>query len=336
LKDQANALLEAAKSQGADAIKSAEAQVNGMFNQYAVEAGYQIAFDRLTDEARIWIQSGLVGGAALRPTRDVQGTFGSVAESNVAVNDSFERKGEKLIASGIRYRNKPISEILHGATFNIVIDFFDSLNGVWTTRPMTYRITDAWRRGFTIAVGVCEGTSERGPSQLAVWQTVAEDGGRAGFDAGQAVQHNRTLHGDSGLVSHTVSATRHGSISELLEPDTAVSKPPIPIAQSVRAISERPNVMSLAQIEVPDFVGLTPNAASELSARKNVLIEFAHAQSQDDIFGEDLQTLMSGEGGVRAHLDEEIRVNVQRPVAGSTVDVGTSVALGVALAPGVT
>jgi hypothetical protein len=334
LKDQANALLETAKTQGADAMKSAEAQVNGIFNQYAAEFGYQMAFDRLPDDARIWIQSGLVGGAALRPSTEFQGTFGSVPESNVAVNDSFERKGEKLIASGIRYRNKPISEILHGATFSIVIDFFDLLNRVWTTRPMTYRITDAWRRGFTIAIGVCEGSSQRGPGQLAVWQTVAEDGGRAGFDAGQAVQHNRTLHGDSGLVSQTVSAERGEPIGVLLQPDAAapISRPPI----SQEASARFDHVFPLAQIDVPDFVGLTPNAATELAARKNVPIEFVHAQSQDDVFGEDLQTLMSDEGGARAHSDDEIRVNVQRPVAGTAINLGASVSLGVALAPGVT
>jgi hypothetical protein len=32
-----------------------------------------------------------------------------------------------------------------------------------------------------------------------VYQTLAEEGGRAGFDAGQAVQFNRTLGGDLGI-----------------------------------------------------------------------------------------------------------------------------------------
>ena len=94
-----------------------------------------------------------------------------------------------------------MDRIRKAATFNIVIDFFDALNGVWTTRPMTYAVTDAWRRGFTIAIGVCEGNSQRGPGQLAVYQTLAEEGGRDGFDAGQAVQFDRTLHGDLGNVS---------------------------------------------------------------------------------------------------------------------------------------
>jgi len=137
-------------------------------------------------------------------------TFGSVAESNVAVNDSYEAKGERLIASGIKYNNRPLADIRAGSTFGIVIDFFDALNNVWTKRHMTYEITEAWRRGFTIAIGVCEGCSARGPGQLAVYQTLAEAGGRAGFEAGQGVQYSRTLGGDLGLIhqSATVNADR--------------------------------------------------------------------------------------------------------------------------------
>ena len=65
-------------------------------------------------------------------------------------------------------------------------------------------------------------------------------------------------------------------------------------------------------------------------------VEFVHAQSADDVFGEDLQTLMSDQAGGRAHTDAEIVVNVQRPVAGGEMDAGVTVSLGVALAPGVT
>jgi hypothetical protein len=70
---------------------------------------------------------------------------------------------------------------------------------------MNYNITDAWRRGFTIAIGVCEGSSKRGPGQDAAYQTMAEKAGRDGFDAGQAVQFSRTIDGDIGMA--TISTT---------------------------------------------------------------------------------------------------------------------------------
>jgi hypothetical protein len=146
--------------------------------------------------------------------------------------------------------------------------------------------------------------SERGPGQLAVYQTLAETGGRDGFDAGQAVQYDRTLHGDLGIVSDVA---------------TLKSKHNFPLLQKT----------------VPNFVNLSPEIAMALAKREGVAVEFVHAQSADDIFGEDLQTLMSGEGNARAHTDAEIIINVQRPVAGSDMDAGKTVSLGVALAPGV-
>ncbi|GGI23700.1 hypothetical protein [Bradyrhizobium guangdongense] len=193
VKDKARDILERSKDQGAEALSAAHAEVNSIYNQYAAEFGYQMAFDRLPGDARAWIQLGLTGGGALKGAEQLVGTFGSVPETNTAENDILETDGLKLIASGIKYENELVSDILKQSKFTIVIDFYDSLNGVWTKRAMTYGITDPWRRGFSIAIGACEGSSERGPGQLAVYQTLAEAGERGGFDAGQAVQFNRTI-----------------------------------------------------------------------------------------------------------------------------------------------
>jgi hypothetical protein len=203
LRRDAKQILEDAKDKGADALHIAEADVNSMYNQYAADTGYQMAVDRLSSEERGAITVGLAGGAALRPTQ-FTGTFGSVAESNVEENNSWEDKGKKLIAGGIKYRLRLVSDILKGNSFTIPIDDFDGLNRQWHKVSKRYQITDAWRRGFTVAIGVCEGSSERGPGQTKIYQTQAEKGGRAGFEAGQALQHDRTLHGDSGLVFSTL------------------------------------------------------------------------------------------------------------------------------------
>lgn len=301
---EAQGLVDAAASQGPEVIAAARAESEALFNQYAAEFAYQTALGRLSDGARQALQLGLVGGATLRGEPFV-GTFGSVAETNVGEHDSAAAKGEALIASGIRYRGRAVDRIRKAATFNIVIDFFDALNGVWTTRPMTYAVTDAWRRGFTIAIGVCEGSSQRGPGQLAVYQTLAEEGGRDGFDAGQAVQFDRTLHGDLGNVSEVAILKTDHSLLHL-------------------------------QKSVPNFVGLSPDTALALAHTEGVTVEFVHAQSAEDVFGEDLQTLMSDQAGGRAHTDAEIVVNVQRPAAGGEMDADVTVSLGVALAPGVT
>jgi hypothetical protein len=199
VRDKAQFILEDAKDKGPDALIAAQAKVDSMFNQYAVEFGYQMALDRLPAESRGWVQLGLAGGGAMQARQQFVGTFGWIPERNTAVNDGYEAQGKTLIASGIKYKTKLVSDILRQSKFAIVIDFYDSLNSVWTTREMKYYITDAWRRGFIIAIGACEGRSVRGPGQLGIYQSLAEGDMRAGFDAGQAVQYNRSLYGESGL-----------------------------------------------------------------------------------------------------------------------------------------
>lgn len=226
LMSDAGFILEAAKSKGAAAMSFAQSTVDALYNQYAAEFGYQMALDMLPPEARGWLQLGLVGGAAIRPEQpQIEERFATVPESNRGENDIYRMKGENLIASGIRYNVMPVSDILKRSKFSITIDFYDLLDEVWTKRLMSYDITDAWRRGFTIAIGVCEGSSERGPGQLAVYHTLAEVGGRAGFDAGQAVQFNRTLSGDSGLFKTTIAKADQPSDAALLakKEDGAVS-----------------------------------------------------------------------------------------------------------------
>jgi hypothetical protein len=225
LRNDTQSILEEAKGQGAAAMSAAQSKVGALYNQYAAEFGYQMALDMLPPEATGWLQLGLVGGAALRERPQIEERFATVPESNVAENDNYKTKGENLIASGIKYNIRPVSDILEGSKFNIVIDSYDLLDEVWTKRLMSYDITDAWRRGFTIAIGVCEGSSERGPGQLAVYHTLAEVGGRAGFEAGQAVQFNRTLSGDSGLFKSAIAKADQPSDAALLakKEDVAVS-----------------------------------------------------------------------------------------------------------------
>jgi hypothetical protein len=150
-------------------------------------------------------------------------TFGSVPEKNVAVNDTYFQKGQSLIASGAKYGGKLISDILKASSFRIAIDQFDALNGVWGKRMVTYKangpwgsderpLTDAWRRGFTIALGACDGSSQRDPGQTAVYQTVAEAGGRDGFDAGQAVAWWRTIAATTVKASTATSSMRAGQV----------------------------------------------------------------------------------------------------------------------------
>jgi len=257
VRNSARTLLEKARRQGPAELREAEARVNAMFNQYAVEFGYQMAIDRLPGDVRGHLQVGMTAGAALagRPAQFI-GTFGSIPETNVAANDTYEAKGAKLIASGIKHHLKPVSDILKQDTFSIVVDVYDALNSVWTKRPMVYQVTDAWRRGFTIAIGVCEGSSVRGPGQTAVYQTLAEDGGRAGFDAGQAVQFNRTLFGNLGIDLSTTATAVKLDYSSIL----GTSKKPVTVEEKNSLANQGESIATSDQL-ITEFRNLQQDAS---------------------------------------------------------------------------
>jgi hypothetical protein len=217
VRSDAASLIDQATAQGAAALASAQAQASSLYNQYAAEFGYQMAIDRLDSNAQTWIQLGISGGSALRVSEQFIGKFGSVAESNTVQNGDLYSQGKALINSGIKYNQIPVSEILNYPKFSIIVDDFDSLNNVWVKRVKSYAVTDAWRRGFTIAIAACDGCSERGPGQTAIYQTMAELGGRDGFDAGQAVQFARTHWKASGFDAIATSVLKDHPLPHALQ-----------------------------------------------------------------------------------------------------------------------
>jgi hypothetical protein len=209
VRDNAQSILQQAKGQGAEALRAADAKVNAMFNQYAAEFGYQMALDRLPSETRGSIQLGLVVGTALKPKQFV-GTF-DFSDKAPATNDGYAAKGRQIIATGARYRNLPLADILQGSKFTIVVNMFNTLEGHPEKRAVTYDIDNLWRRGFEVAIGLCEGMSEDGPGQQRVKLSLGNIHTQNGFDAGQAVQHNRTLFGNLGLDLSTETTTVESS-----------------------------------------------------------------------------------------------------------------------------
>ncbi len=211
---EAQSLIDAARSKGEAALASAKAQAQGLLNSYAAQTGYQIALAHLPVWQRDAITTGLAAGAASTP--QFIGTFGSVPEKPAAkaTNDTYYEKGKSIVALGAKYKGMRLADMLSGAKpFSVEVAQPDLLNGGWRNVLQTYStkpgskaagdflIDDAFRRGFLIATGLCEGMSERGPGQTAVYQSLAEKGGRAGFDAGQAVAHYRTLHGELNVLA---------------------------------------------------------------------------------------------------------------------------------------
>lgn len=249
---QARDLIEAAKNKGEAALAQARAQAEAAINAYAAQTGYQVALMKLPTWQRDAIQTGLAAGAASR--LKVVPMFTSVAEKPEAkaTLDALYAKGLAIVQKGAKYQGMLLSDMLSGKQpFSVYVWKLDPMSGAerqvyshYSTvqKPRLgheFYIDDAFRRGFLIATGLCEGMGERGPGQLAVYQQLAEHGGRAGFDAGQAVAHWRTnfdIHIRNAVVSTT--ATQDAGPVAVYHvkppPSTATIRAGLPSAESLR------------------------------------------------------------------------------------------------------
>jgi hypothetical protein len=209
------------------AARDAAAQGEAAVNAYVAQAGFEKALELVEPALRDGIKAGIVAGVIEDKNRQFIGTFGSVPEQNVAANQSYLQQGQALVDAGAKYNGRLVSDILKGGRFSIVVDVFDALNGVWGKRALTYKdtgpwgsnerpMTDAWRRGFLVALGACHGSSQAGPGQTAVYQTMAEAGGRDGFDAGQAVAWWLTRHDIANLVHDPLERSHSGAVNAAL------------------------------------------------------------------------------------------------------------------------
>lgn len=199
--DAASGITGAGSQEAAQALRRAAIKARNMgataVDQFLAEVGFHGALRQVPEAYRQAIVAGLITGRSEK--QQFIGTFALAPETNMPVNEGYLQAGQRIIESGAKYEGHLISDLLKGCKFTVDIDEFNALNGVWGKRTLTYGAnplwapSDAWCRGFTIALGACDGKSKRDPDQTALYQTMAEAGGRAGFDAGQAVQFHRTL-----------------------------------------------------------------------------------------------------------------------------------------------
>lgn len=234
-----------------EAGRQAASQGKEAVNAFIAQAGFQNALDMLPWEAQDAIKAGIAIGTTERTPETVP-MFGSVPETNQAVNETHVQKGQRIVSDpNTKYMGVKLSDILLGPTFTIDIDQPDALTGIMTKRRVTFSVNgpwggdvkplnDAWRRGFLVATGACDGMSVPGPGQIAIYQTMAEVGGRDGFLAGQAVAHYRTQH--SGVAMQT-------SQNALT---TKVSLAPKPVVTST-------NVLSVPGASLRQSLGLPTN-----------------------------------------------------------------------------
>ncbi|MDB5663126.1 MAG: hypothetical protein JWN59_1464 [Sphingomonas bacterium] len=184
------------------AADAARSQGQGAINKYIAQAGFQGALQAIDPELGAAVIAGLVAGNSER--HQFIGTF-DFSEKNVHTNDDLARKGQSIAAAGARWRFRLLSKIRAAPTFTFTRTAFDALSGTMQPRTDVYEINDQWRRGFDVAVGLCEGMSADGPGQQAVKLSLGNPHAKNGFDVGQYIQHSRTSGGITDLARTNAS-----------------------------------------------------------------------------------------------------------------------------------
>lgn len=176
--------------------------------------------------------------------------------------------------------------------------------------------------------------------QLNLLQLIVDRPSRFDFSNGANLKEIATAaantQSDLDLIAHCASAAIDSPSKAKFPKDFAAANGvtfPSAIMPEILPVGKP---RSPGETTIPNFVGLTVTAASALASQKGVPIEFRHAESPDDPFGEDLELLQLGNGDTdHPHSNDQIVINFQLPPAGSDLKPGDTVGLGVELAPGV-
>jgi hypothetical protein len=136
------------------------------------------------------LYAGMMAGAS--EIHQFVGVF-DASEHDVASNDVLAAKGRAIMAAGAKWRGRLLSNVRAAGRLRFTLPMYDQLSATTQPRVNVYEITDQWRRGFDVAIGLCEGMSENGPGQQRVKQSLGQWDAKRGFDVGQRMQHERTL-----------------------------------------------------------------------------------------------------------------------------------------------
>ena len=159
--------------------------------RYVAEAGYRAALDNLPLDLGTAVAAGLAAGETERQNAAFVGEF-DVEERDVASNDALALRGRRVLDAGAVWRGRPLKAVRDGATFTWTRSALDPLSGATMRRTDVYVLDDAWRRGFEVAVGLCEGASSETAEQERVKATL-EQASKAGFDVGRFAQIERSF-----------------------------------------------------------------------------------------------------------------------------------------------
>ena len=213
--DKARALVDKARATGEAYVNNATEMGKDAVNRFIVEAGFQGSLDSIPIELRNAVIAGMVAGKAEVAVRDkllklypAPGTFVSTENPNEKIsNDLWAIRGQRLL--GVIKSNPRIEPIKIGNSPVINIRNAALYNG-------TDKISDLWRRGFDIGIGVCAATAEASPTFRGhVRASLVSMQAWKGFDAAQSIQTLRAKF--SGTVITNVSLKGNSAIMDSIQ-----------------------------------------------------------------------------------------------------------------------
>jgi len=198
--------------------------------------------------------------AMLKAYAEMASRHFDTSEKGVDSNDRLAVKGRQIIASGAKWRGILLSDILKGNTFTMTHLRFDSLSQTNIPGTDKWQITDECKRGFEIGIGTAEGTSQDNPDQVhtnAVVRSRLGQNTKDGFDAGEAIQFERTKFNRRFQGTDTISAS-----SILTAAGVAASSP-----QTTTAIARAAQVIILGASRTSDEG--SPNHPTSIANKAN-------------------------------------------------------------------
>jgi hypothetical protein len=158
-------------------------------NRFIAESGFQSSVETMEPYLQAALRTGIVAGSM--EAHQLIGEF-NANEEHVDRNDALAAKGKAIIASGATWRGRKLPDIRSGNSFAFTRKELDPLTHTEQMRTNVHHVSDEWRRGFDVAIGLCEGRSSDDEEQQRVRLSLGKFNTQQGFDAGQFIQHTRT------------------------------------------------------------------------------------------------------------------------------------------------
>jgi hypothetical protein len=172
------------------AAELARQQGTAAVNSFIAQSGFQSAIETIDPALQAAVRTGIGVGYA-QGSKPFVGTFDH-REKHTQRNETLAAKGRAIIAAGATWRGRRLADIRDGSTYTFTRKALDPLTHSEQMRTDIYRIDGGWRRGFDVAIGLCEGLEENSEEQMLVVASLNRMSAQHGFEVGQYIQHRRT------------------------------------------------------------------------------------------------------------------------------------------------